>query len=82
LAWQAHLSNQILTVTTITNAQNDAPQSQTQALTKLKRVRKCLRNPKSPADIVRASIGFLEVCDHLPLNGKKTKKMQNVCTNC
>ena len=61
LAWQAHLSNQILTVTTITKAQNEAPQSQTLALTKLKHVRKCLRNPKSPADIVRASVGFLEV---------------------
>jgi hypothetical protein len=62
LAWQAHLSNQILTVPTITKAQNDALQSLTIALTKLKHVRKCLRNPKSPADIVRASIGFLEVC--------------------
>jgi hypothetical protein len=29
LALQAHLSNQILTVTTITKAQNKAPQSQT-----------------------------------------------------
>jgi hypothetical protein len=61
LAWQAHLSNQILTVTTITKAQTEAPQSQTLTLKKLKHVRKCLRNPKSPADIVRASIGFLEV---------------------